>query len=210
MAKAPNWQDSTYQKQISYYNKLAADFAAEEARKKAEVGTYYGTLGTPTTYTYGTYKSYYTKKNGKWVKRKKPANVQLNQYYHDSKGKVKKDKYGNPIKRARKGVLKKGSNPTEGLYMSELRNQRGKDLSDIADDYAARGIMRSGLYAKKLGDYNTEFGKQLDELYRQRSKQYGDIAADRRSFDEENSLQRENARLDAIRRRAALTGQIGL
>src|SRR5690349_7596809 len=55
--KTPAWQDSTYKKQISYYDKLKSDYDAEETRKKGDVGTYYGTLGvagkkTPVTEKY--------------------------------------------------------------------------------------------------------------------------------------------------------------
>lgn len=229
MAKRPVWQDATYDKQVSYYKKLLADFNAQETLKRNDVGTYYGTLGTPDKVSYGTYTSRYEKRGGKWVKRKKPVQKELDKYVHskyksnywkDSKGKwhkrkkpimktggVKKDKFGKPIQRPGK-VTKQGLDPTEGLYQRELREQRTKDTSDISSDYAARGLIHSGLYAKKRGDYETEFGKQLAEINRQRSKQYSDISSERTAFQREQELQRENARLEAIRRRAAKTGDI--
>lgn len=193
MAKRPVWQDSTYDKQISYYRKLLSDFLAQETRKKADVGTYYGTLGTPDK----------TKMEKQWLA-------------HTVKPVYRKTKSGKKVfvgwKRARawniKPKTKKGKAPTEGLYQQELRAQRERDLRDISSDFGARGLIHSGLYGQKRADYETEFGKQLAEINRQRSKLYQDIAAERTAFEREQELQKENARLEAIRRRAAKTGQI--
>jgi len=186
--KKPAWQDSTYLKQISFYDKLKTDYAAEELRKKNELATYYGTEGVADKKVQkGTVKQRtlvgWKKVKGKRVPVFKVKTKPLN-------------------------VVEKGKPPTEGLYQRELREQRLKDLQDILDDYASRGILRSGLYAQKRGDYETEFGKQLSETNRQRLKQYGDLAAEARQFAREQELQREQARLDAIRRRAAETGQL--
>lgn len=187
MAKKPVWQDTTYQKQISYYKKLLGDFLAQETRKKADVGTYYGTSGTA------------DKKTTKTIKA--PTMLPV--------------KKGNKIvgwKRGYKNVkvtsTTKGKDPTDGLYQSELREQRTKDTGDIQSDYASRGLIHSGLYAQKRGDYETEFGKQMSEISRQRSKQYGDISSEHNAFLREQELQKENARLEAIRRRAAKTGDL--
>lgn len=246
--KTPAWQDSTYQKQMSYYKKLAGDFGAEETRKKADVGTYYGTLGTADT------KKAVTRTINKRVKvpvkkRKVKAKKGHIGYVNDTVGykyvnkkstenvyDTKKSFTGkyNTVKKTRidpktkkkiaytvkepvykttksqRYKVTKGKAATEGLYQKELKDQRSKDTVDIADDYAARGIIHSGLYAQKRGDYEKEYGKQLGEVNRQRSKQYGDIASERRQFNREQELQKENARLDAIRRRAAKTGNIGI
>lgn len=218
--KKPAWQDSTYEKQMSYYKKVASDFAAEETRKKADVGDYYGTLATPDKKEV----VYKTVKDKKGKKKKVPVYDTKKTFtgkykeqwktYKDSRGRTYKRKEKVPVydvkKVKRTKVTKKGTKATEGLYQKELREQRTRDLSDIADDYAARGIIRSGLYAQKRGDYEKEFGKQLAETNRQKSKQYADIAAERRQFEREQELQKEQARLEAIRRRAARTGELGL
>lgn len=234
--KKPAWQDSTYLKQISYLKKVAADFTAEETRKKADVGNYYGTLATPdqkkavtrtvTKRVKVPVKTKSGKKKYKYVKKKVKENVYdtkktfTGQYkdviktYKDSRGRVYKRKEKVPVYKTQKvqryKVTKKGNPATEGLYQRELRESRERDLRDIADDYAARGLIRSGLYAQKRGDYEQEFGKQLAEVNRQKSKQYADIAAERRQFNREQELAMEQARLEAIRRRAARTGELGL
>lgn len=168
-----SWQDSTYQKQISYYKKLAADYAAQEMRRKAELAQYYGTLGTAPQY-----------------EKQRTINWK-----------------GQKVKLPRK-AKKKGSDQTEGLYQRELRQDRDRDIDEILNDYASRGLLHSGLYAKKRGEYETEFGKQLAEINRQRSKMYSDLGTERTAFEREQELQKENARLDAIRRRAAKTGSL--
>lgn len=208
--KKPAWQDSTYQKQLSYYKKLAADFAAQEARRRAEIGTYYGTLGTadkktPVKDKKGKQKYKVTKiRTGKrrpvtfrvWDNRSKRWNV-----YPGSVPII-------TTKKEKVYKTTKGKDPTSGLYQKELAEQRTRDVRDIASDYGARGLIHSGLYAQKRGDYEKEFGKQLSEINRQRSKQYSDLAAEKLAFQREQELQRENARLDAIRRRAARTGSL--
>lgn len=205
--KTPAWQDSTYQKQISYYKKLLADFLAQETRRKNEVGAYYGTLGTPDKKTA-------KKKNGKYVyktvRQKTGKRIPITVSVWDPKAKrrntYRTTKPEIKTTRVKQYITEKGLDPTEGLYQRELREQRTKDKQDIQSDYGARGLIHSGLYAKKQSDYETEFGKQLAELNRQRSKQYSDIAAEHLAFLREQELQKENARLEAIRRRAAKTG----
>lgn len=92
---------------------------------------------------------------------------------------------------------------TEGLYQRELRQSRAQDLKNISGSYANRGLLRSGLYAQKTGDYETEFNKQLAEMARQRATQYGDISQRYQGFQREQELQREQARQDAVRRAQA-------
>lgn len=227
-AAAPNYADSTYNKQISYYNKLLADFNAQQTRQTNDTGTYYGNLARGDTKTavkdkkgkqiFDTKKQLLgfkndtkkTKTGSKWVtttvkgkKVKKKVDVFTN---------VPTGKHHNVYKTTKTGRTKttKGSAATQGLYQKELATTRGKDLTSIADDYAARGMIHSGLYAQKRGDYETEYGKQLAETNRQKTKQYGDISAEKTQFTREQELQREQAKLEAIRRRAALSGSLGI
>lgn len=103
-------------------------------------------------------------------------------------------------------LLRAGSAATkasEGLYHKELAEARDKDKVDIADDYAARGMIRSGLYAQKQGDYEKEYGKQVAETNRQKASRYAELDEENRSFLNNQELEREQARLEAVRRRAA-------
>lgn len=101
-----------------------------------------------------------------------------------------------------------GSKASEGLYQKELAEARVKDKADITDDYAARGVLHSGIYAQKQGDYEKEYGKQVAETNRQKASKYAALNEDERDFMTDQELQREQARLEAVRRRAAKTGKV--
>lgn len=197
--KKASYADSTYLKQISYYKKLAADYNADDTRKRAEVGSYYGGVASPEKRAAGSWQTTKKRTKGHWTKKKGK--------------KVWQPVYKNvPVMKNGKKVWQKGKvtqkakAATEGVYQKELREQRSKDTVDIADDYAARGMIHSGLYAQKRGDYEKEFGKQMTEQGRQKSKQYGDLASSRTSFNRQQELEREQAKQDAIRRRAQKAG----
>lgn len=86
--------------------------------------------------------------------------------------------------------------------------QKTQDLKNIMDDFAARGIVRSGVYAQRVGDYNTSFDTKRGELSRQYNNQLTDFATQLRDFQRQQSLQQDAAKQAAIRRRAAKLGKI--
>ncbi len=124
----------------------------------------------------------------------------------DLLGTIGTGKFKNVVKRSQRYRTVGKRNATEGLYQRQLRETRSKDLNDIKDDYAARGVLRSGMYAGKTADYDKEFGKQLGELNSKKKSSYSQLSSERRTFNREQELQKEQARLEAIRRRAARTG----
>lgn len=87
-----------------------------------------------------------------------------------------------------------------------LNRQGAQDRMDQQNDFAGRGILRSGVFAKALGDYNTEFNSRMKGLTTGRTDQLGDLAAQRKSFLAQLQTSINNARQDAIRRRAAKLG----
>lgn len=93
-----------------------------------------------------------------------------------------------------------------GYAQKTAGDQKTQDLGNIADDFAARGIVRSGVYGQKVGDYNTQFGKQQGELTRQYNNQLTDFTSGYNDFLRQQQLQKETARDAAIRRRAAKLG----
>jgi hypothetical protein len=96
--------------------------------------------------------------------------------------------------------------PTEGLFQQDLRTTANKDLGNIKDDFASRGVLHSGLFAQKNADYQTEFEKQLGEINRKKTQSYGDLQAQLLQFEREQQLQISQAKLEAARRAAAQTG----
>lgn len=87
-----------------------------------------------------------------------------------------------------------------------LNRQGAQDRLDQQNDFAGRGILRSGVFAKALGDYNTDFNARIKALTTGKTDQLGDLAAQRTSFLNQLTTSQNNARQDAIRRRAAKLG----
>lgn len=87
-----------------------------------------------------------------------------------------------------------------------LNRQGAQDRLDQQDDFAGRGILRSGVFAKALGNYNTEFNARVKALTTGKTDQLGDLAAQQKSFLAQLQTEMNNARQDAIRRRAAKLG----
>lgn len=87
-----------------------------------------------------------------------------------------------------------------------LNRQGVQDRADQQNDFAGRGILHSGVFAKALGDYNTDFNSRFKALTTGKTDQLGDLSSQEKSFLRQLQLQMNAAREDAIRRRAAKLG----
>lgn len=87
-----------------------------------------------------------------------------------------------------------------------MGEQRVKDLQDIMNDFAARGLLKSGLYGQRQADYEKQYNTNLSELGRNRTGLLGDISQESKNFQREQSLGKESARKEAARRRAEKYG----
>lgn len=87
-----------------------------------------------------------------------------------------------------------------------LNRQGVQDRADQQNDFAGRGILHSGVFAKALGDYNTDFNARFKALTTGKTDQIGDLGAQRTAFLRQLQIEMNNAREDAIRRRAAKLG----
>jgi hypothetical protein len=87
-----------------------------------------------------------------------------------------------------------------------LNRQGAQDRIDQQNDFAGRGILHSGVFAKALGDYNTEFNARMKNLLSGKTDQLGDLSSQRKSFLSQLGIEKANAREDALRRRAAKLG----
>lgn len=88
----------------------------------------------------------------------------------------------------------------------QLNRQGAQDRLDQQNDFAGRGILHSGVFAKALGNYNTDFNARMASLTNGRTDQLGDLNAQRASFLQQLQIEMNNAKQDAIRRRAAQLG----
>jgi hypothetical protein len=87
-----------------------------------------------------------------------------------------------------------------------LNRQGAQDRLDQQNDFAGRGILHSGVFATALGNYNTDFNARVKSLVTGKTDQLGDLSAQQKSFLSQLATEQNNARQDAIRRRAAKLG----
>ncbi len=110
--------------------------------------------------------------------------------------------------RAKQGIDRTRAGTQYSLSRRDLKQTRGRDLENIAEDFAARGIVRSGVYGGKVGEYNQLSNQQMSELERQYKNSLTDVKGKSRDYLREVQSQREQARLAAIRRRAQKLGKL--
>jgi hypothetical protein len=87
-----------------------------------------------------------------------------------------------------------------------LNMQGTQDRTDQQNDFAGRGILHSGVYAKALGDYNTQFNQRMRALTTGKTDKLGDLSMQRTNFLRQTGLEKNSAKQDAIRRRAQQLG----
>lgn len=87
-----------------------------------------------------------------------------------------------------------------------LQRQGMQDRNDQQNDFAGRGVLRSGVFAKALGDYNTDFNQRVKALATGKTDKLADISSQKTNFNRQLTLEKNNAKQDAIRRRAQKLG----
>lgn len=87
-----------------------------------------------------------------------------------------------------------------------MNRQAGVDRQNQQYDFAGRGILHSGVFAKALGDYNTDFQTKMNNLIQGKNDTLGQSQSDLNDFLRSLALQRTSAKQDAIRRRQASLG----
>jgi hypothetical protein len=96
-----------------------------------------------------------------------------------------------------------------GDYQSGVKSmgeQRVKDLQDIMNDFAARGLLQSGLYGQRQSDYEKQYQQNLSDLTRQETSSLSDLDSEKTQFTRQQQLAKETARKEAARRRAETYG----
>lgn len=93
-----------------------------------------------------------------------------------------------------------------GTSKKAMDDQKVIDLNNLEADYGARGILRSGLYGKAVGDYNTEFDNRATDLLNKEKQGLGALDQEQQRYKSQNTLQQQQAREAAIRRRAEQYG----
>lgn len=102
---------------------------------------------------------------------------------------------------------RRGNLETEfGLSQKALNDQKIIDLDLLKDDYGARGMLRSGLYADSVGDYEREFGERVADIGRKQAEALALLQQETGQFTTQQELAQQQARELALRRRAEQFG----
>lgn len=87
-----------------------------------------------------------------------------------------------------------------------LKAQKGTDLGSLQEDLAARGLFGSGISVKKENDFNTGYQNQFNDAATSNRRKQAELINNRRNAQTLMQQARNQARLDAIRRRSAKLG----
>lgn len=87
-----------------------------------------------------------------------------------------------------------------------MKMQRGDDLDNLQGDFASRGILTSGLYTGAVGNYDTKYQQQYGDLTTDKQRKLDDLLNQFQQYKSENMSSAQQAKADAIRRRAMQYG----
>jgi len=88
----------------------------------------------------------------------------------------------------------------------QLGKQKTQDFGALQDDYASRGLMTSGLWAKANTDFENDYSTKFGNLDTAKADFLSNLLAAQQGFQSDQQVQTDKARQDAINRRAAQYG----
>lgn len=94
-------------------------------------------------------------------------------------------------------------NSQYAMDTTNIGTQRGYATEDQNNDFAGRGLLRSGLYANALGRLQGDYSNRQSQLDLNRSQYLSGLNRDYLNFQSEENLAQGRAKQDAIARRAA-------
>lgn len=83
-----------------------------------------------------------------------------------------------------------------------VKDQSVIDLGNIEQDFAGRGLLKSGLYQGAVDKYNTDMADRLANLGTANQRSLTDLTNQFNTFQSQSTTSKENARIEALRRRA--------
>lgn len=86
---------------------------------------------------------------------------------------------------------------------SGMERDRVQQLEDLRNEFASRGLIQSGLYGEEQGKFQQTFMQQMQALEQQQAALLADIMSQETNYKRENELAMEQARQEAIARRAS-------
>lgn len=97
-------------------------------------------------------------------------------------------------------------NTEYNMNTGNLATSRRAALADQENDFASRGILRSGVFGKSNAELQSDYNTRQNALDVGKSNYVADLEAARADFTAEQALAKQQARQNAINRRAAKYG----
>jgi hypothetical protein len=88
----------------------------------------------------------------------------------------------------------------------KLETEKGLAQTALNDDYAARGMLTSGLYADALNDFQNSYATKQADAERARTGYLDDLTTDKTNFTTQQQLELQRAQDAAAARRKAQLG----
>jgi len=93
-----------------------------------------------------------------------------------------------------------------GQTTRQMGTQAEVDRGQQMNDFAGRGVLNSGVYAKALSDYNTDYNTRLQNLLQGKTDTVNNLSDARTNYLRTLQAEEDTAKQDAIRRRAQQFG----
>lgn len=87
--------------------------------------------------------------------------------------------------------------------IGNMERDRVQQLEDLRNEFASRGLIQSGLYGEEQGRFQEQFSTQMNALKQQQAALLADLLSQETNYKRENELALEQAKQEALARRAA-------
>lgn len=99
---------------------------------------------------------------------------------------------------------RKGESETQfGMTKGNMERDRTQQLDALRQEFASRGLINSGLFGEEQGRFQQDFMTQQTALEQQQAALLADIMSQEKNFRREQELAIEQAKQEALQRRAA-------
>jgi len=93
-----------------------------------------------------------------------------------------------------------------GVTKSRIGEEREKGLTDMKNDFAARGLLGSGVWGEKLGEFEKNYQNQQTDASTSQRRNISQLLTDVKDAKRLKNQSLRQAKLEAIRRRAEKYG----
>lgn len=84
--------------------------------------------------------------------------------------------------------------------LADMQKAQDQGALDLKDDYAARGLLSSGVYGDALNDFNNSYTSQRNELARAKQQYETDMTNQKTDFTTDQNILLQKAKQDALNR----------